>query len=502
MLTNITYWLDETADRLPNKIAFIDELADITFFEMRENARKVASYLIEKGYRKEPIIVMMNKGIDMLVTFIGIAYSGNFYVPIDGNMPEIRAKNIMNTSNSRCIITTEEIADIATILSPNAETKILSDIIRINSYNMTKIENIRKQTIDTDLLYVLFTSGSTGVPKGVAISHRSVIDYIEWVEKEFNIDENDIFGNQAPFYFDNSVLDIYIAIKTGACVNIIPKILFSQPLPLLTYIKENHINSLFWVPTVLILVARFNTFKKIDLSGVLKRVLFAGEVMPNKQLNYWRRNLPSTLFANLYGPTEITVDCTFFVVDRDFEDGEPLPIGIPIPNTGILVLNNQNEEVRVGEVGELCVRGSSLAFGYYNNPEKTRESFVQNPLNQSFSDIVYRTGDLVKYNEKGELLYISRKDFQIKHMGHRIELGEIESAVSKIDGISMSCCLYDDLNKKIVLFVDNKVDEAYIKSELKRYISDYMIPNKIKYIDEMPISPNGKIDRVRLKELL
>lgn len=502
MLTNITYWLDETADRLPDKIAFIDGSSGITFFELRENARKVASYLIGKGYRKEPVVVMMDKGIDMLTAFLGIAYSGNFYVPIDGSMPEIRAKNIIEVSNSQGIITTEEIAGAATTLSSEAEVHLLSEILEINPYDIIKIENIRKQTIDTDLLYVLFTSGSTGVPKGVAVSHRSVIDYIEWVEKQFNIDENDIFGNQAPFYFDNSVLDIYIAIKTGACVNLIPKILFSQPLPLLLYIKENHINSLFWVPSVLILIARFHAFTKIDLSNDLKRVLFAGEVMPNKQLNYWRKNLPSTLFANLYGPTEITVDCTFFIVDRDFEDGEPLPIGIPIPNSGILVLNNQDEKVGVGEVGELCVRGSSLAFGYYNNPEKTKENFVQNPLNHSFSDIIYRTGDLVKYNERGELLYISRKDFQIKHMGHRIELGEIESAVLKIDGISMACCLYDDVKKKIVLFIDTKVDGTYIKSELRHYISDYMIPNIIKYLDKMPVSPSGKIDRVRLKELL
>lgn len=224
--------------------------------------------------------------------------------------------------------------------------------------------------------------------------------------------------------------------------------------------------------------------------------------MPNKQLNTWRKFLPDVTYANLYGPTEITDACTYYIVDREFPDDEPLPIGIPMANTDILVLNEKDELVTGDEVGELCVRGTSLSMGYYRNPEKTKEAFVQNPLNPFVPEIIYRTGDLVKYNEYGEIIYLSRKDFQIKHMGHRIELGEIETAVSSLEEISLCCCLYDEKHQRIELFIEAELDKAYINERLSRMIPEYMLPNKVITLEEMPINANGKIDRVKLKELL
>ena len=366
----------------------------------------------------------------------------------------------------------------------------------------TAVKPYTEKIIDTDLLYVLFTSGSTGVPKGVSICHRSVIDYTDWVTETFNITQKDTFGNQAPFYFDNSILDIYSCMKTGATLNIIPKKLFFQPVPLLEYIKYNKINTIFWVPSALIVVSKLKAFRNVDLSDTLKRVLFCGEVMPNKQLNIWRKFLPNVTYANLYGPTEITDACTYYIVDREFSDDEPLPIGIPMSNTDILVLNDEDKLVTDDEVGELCVRGTSLAMGYYNNPEKTRSAFVQNPLNKAVPEIIYRTGDLVRYNEYREIIYISRKDFQIKHLGHRIELGEIETAISSLEEVTLNCCLYDEKNQKIVLFVDAQVDRDYIKERIEKLVPEYMIPGKVIYLENMPINANGKIDRIKLKELM
>ena len=349
---------------------------------------------------------------------------------------------------------------------------------------------------------MLFTSGSTGVPKGVTITHRSVIDYIDWVTETFDITEKDSFGNQAPFYFDNSILDIYSKIKAGATTYIKKKNLFAQPVLLLEYLKEKEINTIFWVPSALIVVAKLKAFRNVDISKTLKRVLFCGEVMPNKQLNVWRKFLPDVIYANLYGPTEITDACTYYIVDREFADDEPLPIGIPMANTDILVLNEKNELVTGDEIGELCVRGTSLSMGYYNNPEKTREAFVQNPLNPFVPEIIYRTGDLVKYNEYGEIIYLSRKDFQIKHMGHRIELGEIETAVSSLEEISLCCCLYDEKKQKIVLFLEGELEKAYINGKISSLVPEYMLPNKVISLEKMPINANGKIDRVKLKEFL
>mgnify|MGYP004461811591 CR=1 FL=1 len=503
MKNSVLSWLDETAKRLPNKLALQDISGNITYQEYRSKSLAIAHKIVEinKGEMKKPVVVYLDKGKEVLVSFMGVAYSGCFYSPIDTEMPQSRVDKILEVLTPEIVITTNK-------LKTNFEkfdfhgTYIIFDEITCSEEDETAVKPYTEKIVDTDLLYVLFTSGSTGVPKGVSICHRSVIDYIDWVTETFNITQKDTFGNQAPFYFDNSILDIYSCMKTGATLNIIPKKLFFQPVPLLEYIKYNKINTIFWVPSALIVVSKLKAFRNVDLSDTLKRVLFCGEVMPNKQLNIWRKFLPNVTYANLYGPTEITDACTYYIVDREFSDDEPLPIGIPMSNTDILVLNDEDKLVTDDEVGELCVRGTSLAMGYYNNPEKTRSAFVQNPLNKAVPEIIYRTGDLVRYNEYREIIYISRKDFQIKHLGHRIELGEIETAISSLEEVTLNCCLYDEKNQRIVLFVDAQVDRDYIKERIEKLVPEYMIPGKVIYLENMPINANGKIDRIKLKELM
>lgn len=501
MKANVTYWLDESARKLPDKKAFADEKKEVSFKELQRQAKAIASQIIERGLFKKPVVVYLEKGVDVLISFMGAAYSCNFYSPIDIDMPASRVNKILEVLNPAIVITTAALKETFKEYDYQGDFLLFDDACEADIAE-EEIEKARACGVDTDLLYVLFTSGSTGVPKGVTITHRSVIDYIDWVTETFEITEEDSFGNQAPFYFDNSILDIYSTIKTGATTYIIPKNLFAQPVPLLEYIKEKKINTIFWVPSALIVVAKLKAFRNVDLTDTLKRVLFCGEVMPNKQLNVWRKFLPGVLYANLYGPTEITDACTYYIVDREFSDDEPLPIGIPMANTDILVLNEKNELVSSDEVGELCVRGTSLSMGYYNNPEKTKEAFVQNPLNPFVPETIYRTGDLVKYNEYGEIIYLSRKDFQIKHMGHRIELGEIETAVSSLEEISLCCCLYDEKHQKIVLFIEEALEKAYINERIAKLVPEYMLPNKVITLEKMPINANGKIDRVKLKELI
>ena len=347
MINNITKWLDETAKKYPDNTAIVDGERSVTFWELRYKALCLAEAIVEKGLFKEPIAVMMPKSMDVIVCFLGVAYSGNFYSVIDTEMPPARQQKIMETLEPRLIITTltEDKTGDADTYQYDYETMELSC--------EEKVIEQRERTCDADLLYVLFTSGSTGIPKGVTITHQSVMDYIDWVEETFDIRESDSFGNQAPFYFDNSILDIYTSIKTGAAMYIIPQILFSQPVSLLNYLKENGITTIFWVPSALIVVANLRALKKVELAQTLKRVLFCGEVMPNKQLNMWRKSIPDGIFANLYGPTEITDACTYYIVDREFEDSEPLPIGKAARNTDILVLNENNCLVGEGETGEL-----------------------------------------------------------------------------------------------------------------------------------------------------
>ena len=500
MKNSVLSWLDETAKRLPNKLALQDISGNITYQEYRSKSLAIAYKIVElnKGEMKKPVVVYLEKGKEVLVSFMGVAYSGCFYSPIDTEMPQSRVDKILEVLKPEIVITTNKLKTNFEKFNFYGSYIIYEETI-CSEEDETAVKPYTEKIIDTDLLYVLFTSGSTGVPKGVSICHRSVIDYTDWVTETFNITQKDTFGNQAPFYFDNSILDIYSCMKTGATLNIIPKKLFFQPVPLLEYIKYNKINTIFWVPSALIVVSKLKAFRNVDLSDTLKRVLFCGEVMPNKQLNIWRKFLPNVTYANLYGPTEITDACTYYIVDREFSDDEPLPIGIPMSNTDILVLNDEDKLVTDDEVGELCVRGTSLAMGYYNNPES---AFVQNPLNKAVPEIIYRTGDLVRYNEYREIIYISRKDFQIKHLGHRIELGEIETAISSLEEVTLNCCLYDEKNQKIVLFVDAQVDRDYIKERIEKLVPEYMIPGKVIYLENMPINANGKIDRIKLKELM
>lgn len=500
MIHLVTDYLDNSAKEFPDKIAFSDERRAITFYQLQKEAKKVAQALIDHDIFKSPIVIFLEKSVEVISCFMGVAYSGNFYTPIDVTMPQSRILKIMDTLQPFVIITDEAHSIQAQKFAGKTQVVFYEDLQK-GFFADDTITKTLSRVIDTDVLYVLFTSGSTGTPKGVIVSHKSVISYIDWVIKTFFISENTVFGNQAPFYFSMSVTDIFSTLSAAATMYIVPKQLFSFPIKLLEYISEHNINTVYWVPSVLCLIANFKALGKRNIS-CLKTILFAGEVMPAKQLNIWRSFCPDALFANLFGPTETTDICTYYIIKRNLLNTESVPIGEPCNNCGILILNDKNEMAGKNEQGELCIRGSFLAYGYYNLPQKTKEVFIQNPLNHCYPEIIYRTGDVVKYNDKNELIYLGRKDFQIKHMGHRIELGEIETSVSSLEGIKQCCCLYDEENQRIVLFYTGNLEGSEISDHLKALVPKYMIPNYYEELDEMPINLNGKIDRKMLKEKL
>ena len=242
----------------------------------------------------------------------------------------------------------------------------------------------------------------------------------------------------------------------------------------------------------------FRTFDKVK-PEFLHTIAFASEVFPIKQFNLWKAAVPNARFINLYGPTETTGICCYYEVDREFGLDETLPIGRPFRNTEILLLNEKDELAQSGEQGEICVRGTRLTLGYYNNPEVTAKAFVQNPLNSLYPELIYRTGDLGRMNERGELEFAGRKDYQIKHMGHRIELGEIEVIANMLGGVKTACCIFDNVKKKIILFYVGDVTPAEMTTYIKEKLPRYMVPNVVRQLDEMPFTPNGKIDRNGLK---
>lgn len=500
-MKTVTDYLDKSAGTYPDKVAFADEKREITFSEVKTEAYKAAQEMIKRAFFKEPVAVYMDKCVECINAFMGIAYSGNFYTCIDVNMPQDRISKIMDKLEPKAVITDRAHEEAAkAFVAGKAEILLYEDMMQ-NKIDEKSVEDTKSKIIETDICYVLFTSGSTGTPKGVVISHRAVIAYSEWLADEFDIDSNTVFANQTPFYFVMSGLDIYQTLKNGATTYIVPKQLFSFPINLLEYLREKKVNTLYWVPSALCTVANFRALPELHLDQ-LRLVMFGGEVMPVKQLNMWIDEYPKVTFVNQYGPTEMTDIIAYYIVNRRHENDESLPIGKACSHMDIMLLDDDDNPVKDGEIGELCGRGPSLAYGYYNEPEKTAEVFVQNPFNKEYEEKIYRTGDLAKYNEYGELIYISRKDFQIKHMGNRIELGEIETAVSSLEGIERNCCLYDTKRSKIVLFFTGNTEKEYIKEKLKKLIPDYMIPNKINKLGEMPMNLNGKVDRAKLKEMI
>ena len=502
MNCNFVEYFENTLKEFSNKVAIDDNQGKLTFNELNVYSDKVAvSVLNFFDNQRKPVPVYISKSRWAVVSFLGINKSGNFYVPLDVKSPFERTLKILEALDSEIIITDLEHKNKLIEIGFQGRLIILEDVFKEEVLEIERLSKVKSSIIDLDPIYSIFTSGSTGTPKGVLISHKGVIDYIEWAIKTYNISSNEIIGNQAPFYFDNSTLDIYLMLATGATLNIIPEDKFTFPIKLIEYVNEKEINFVFLVPSVLNSISNFDAFSSI-LPKNLNKILFAGEAMSNKHLNYWRNKYPNALYSNLYGPTEITVDCTYYIVDRKFNDDESLPIGKACKNTQILILSENGKLVQKGEIGELCVRGSSLAFGYYNDSEKTKSAFIQNPLHNLYPDIIYKTGDLVYENEFEEYIFMGRKDSQIKHMGYRIELGEIETAIQGVQGVKNACVLYDDTLKQIVGFYIGDISSIEIRKSLMNVLPKYMIPTKWFIEMDFPLNANGKVDRLELKKKL
>jgi len=512
-MINVLCYLEQTLERISDrdKIAFTGTGGEtLSFNELYAYSRACGSYLLDNNITGKPVVVFMQKKPAMIAAFFGCVYSGNYYIPLDAEIPAFRIKLILETVNPAMIICDEVTIKLISEYTGESTPCVICDTAFKHAINETGLSDVRRNAIDTDPLYVVFTSGSTGIPKGVVATHRSVIDYIENLSIVLSVTEETVFGNQSPLYLDACLKEVYTTIKFGCSAYLIPPSLFMFPVKLIEYINDNGINTICWVASALSLVAGLGALKSA-VPNTLHTIAFGSEVFPIRYYNMWSELLPDARFIHLYGPTEATGMSCFYEVTKIYKENEFIPIGRPFPNTGILLIDDNGSVPKDGDPGEICIRGTCLSPGYFGDKEKTANAYVQNPLS-AFPDLIYKTGDLGRRGPDGELYYISRRDHQIKHMGHRIELAEIEYVANSCDGTGLACAVFDDVDSKIVLYYVPEVPGVSgepspcpeepapcpVKPYLKANLPRYMLPQSIIELDEMPQTPGGKIDRVEL----
>ena len=501
MSSTILDLIEKSAFLYPQNIAIGDAVSNVTYSELMIKIKQIATGIIETGISRKSIAILMKRGRNVPSVMLGVAFSGNFYVVLDSDSPTERLIKIINTLNPSTIIYENDTKELYSNLNVNIEGLEYENISN-TKYNDIAFNKVKNEILDTDPIYSIFTSGSTGFPKGALLTHRNVASYIEWLTQCFKITKDTVFGSQTPLYFSMSVSDMFSALVTGGSYQMIPKEYFTFPIKLIDFMNTRKVNTIYWVPSAYGIIAKMDLLK-YAMPKYLHKLLFAGEVMPIRYLNYWKGYYPDALFANLFGPTETTDICSYYKVDREFTEDETLPIGFPCENCRLFIIDENGKEVTNSDIGELYVLGEGVASGYYNNELKTKEVFVQNPLNPSFPQTVYKTGDIVRKNSFGELEYIGRKDFQIKHMGYRIELGEVETAFNSIHDISIAICIYDEESDKLILVYESKKDfNDLLQENANLKLPVYMRPDEYIRLDSLPINSNGKIDRKQIKNII
>ena len=489
--------LNSAAIKYTDKIIFKDSKTCLTFGGFNDITKSIGTYLAGVAPASSPVVVMSGRHVYTPACFLGAVRAGCFYAPMDGDMPKTRLNQILGVIKSELMLVDKAHLEIAQSLDFDGKIVVMEDILETPA-NEELLKSREESLTGASPLYVIFTSGSTGVPKGVITSHQSLMTYIDSVSKVLSIDDTDIFGNQSPLDYIAAIRDIYLPISFGASTYIIPKNEFAVPAQLFETLNREKITALCWSVAGVELPAKLGAFD-VSKPEYLKKLCFSGSVMPCKYLKIWQENLPDVLCVNQYGPTETTASCTYYVVNEKVDDDTVLPIGKPYDNYKVFLLNEDNTPTEQGKTGEICVSGSILALGYYGNPEYTEKSFIQNPLNPNYRELIYKTGDLGSFNADGLLEFHGRKDRQIKHLGHRIELGEIEETAKKISGVLDCCSLYNKPKEHLYLFYTGDATSKDIVLYFRANMPAFMVPRKLVNLDAMPTLPNGKIDMQTLK---
>lgn len=498
---HIADYIDFSSMTDDSRLLLRDQYGELTAKKFREQVWQIAWWLHTHDLFDQPVGVLAEHQIDTICLYMGVLASGNYYVPIQPDMKVARLKKICRQADVHVILSGQETVseswDQLEHVSVIGLQAICDAGYRCDPECEKRLAECRRQLPEHAPMYVIFTSGSTGEPKGIIKTHRALIVFLRAYMERFGFDESDRLASQTPFYFDASAKDIFLALKLRCELHILDARLFVAPLRLAEYLEQNQITVLQWVPSALCMLSRFRVFDEVALH-TLKKVLFVGEPMPLDQLDIWRTALPHTEFHNLYGASEMAGICMSWQVSGMLRGRNALPIGYPLPCCDVFLVADGQLVTQEHVVGEIYVRGETLASGYLSDAVRSAEVFADSPCGELPAGIYYRSGDLAKYDEDGALVFVARCDDQIKHMGHRIELGEISGALAAETDVVEVCCIYE--KQKIVLFYEGSLSAAQVRRSLKEKLSDYMLPNKVIRLDVFPHNANGKIDRQKLRD--
>jgi D-alanine--poly(phosphoribitol) ligase subunit 1 len=511
---NLGIKFEEVAKKYAKNIALkFSKSHTISYDELNKWANQIARLMLDRGIKQKDVVCISgNKISSTFACMIACLKIGAIYSIFDPESPVERLRKIFKVCMPKILFLEPELGQRLQEIIEQLDAAVINNSADELDENLKQYEavnlSVTRTVTGSNPAYIMYTSGSTGFPKGAVMTHNNVLNLLNWSIETYKIASNDIMTNVNPLYFDNTVFDFYSSLFSGACLVPFPKETVTDLKLLVNMIDELKCTSWFSVPTLLLFLQTMKALNK-DNMLFIKRFIFGGEGYPKSKLKkLYDLYSDRAEFFNVSGPTECTCICSSYkLAEADFADiqGFP-PLGEIINNFSYLIVDENDKCVPAGEIGELCLLGPNVGMGYYNDPERTQLNFVQNPYNSNYYEIMYKTGDMVNYNPEDDKVYImGRKDNQVKHMGYRIELEEIETALSCLDYISQAAVLhgsYRELSRLVaIVSTKSKIDETGIRNDLKQIIPDYMIPTTFHMIRELPRNPNGKVDRRKLTEI-